>query len=126
MAKYAGAVFLAAILTRPIVGYAECIVPSRPKPVRVVGRFCGQVFTRYEPGPLEYGGLVLYGPDNAVIAEVKADSKGRFRFPPLPKGVYRVGSSDGFYIMGGFGSVELAGGADTSCRTPVRVMLGLG
>ena len=113
-----------AIVTSPIVSQAECIVSRRPRPVRLLGAFCGQVFTRYEDAPLDHTQLTLRGLDNSNFAEASSDSKGRFRFPTVPRGRYRVQSSEGFSIMGGFDEIYVDG-VGAECRMPVKVMLGL-
>jgi hypothetical protein len=70
---------------------AECIFITK-KPVRASGAFCGR---RYEPEPVPDTRLLLADSNGTVVAEVRTDAKGDFKFPPLGRGVYSVQSAVG-------------------------------
>jgi hypothetical protein len=100
---------------------AECIAKER-KPVVVSGPMCGEVFDT-TGGLAPDTSLYLYDVSNVAIAEARVDSHGRFVFPDLPGGRYRLGG-DGWYIEWGQVEIRKSKGART-CTHPVVVYVGI-
>jgi hypothetical protein len=99
---------------------AECIEKPR-KPVKVAGAFCGKVFDialELQPDTE----LDLYDQNNVLAAEVSADSNSDFRFPPLPKGSYRLRAKDWTIT---WGKIEIMNSSASTCKHPVTVYVGL-
>ena len=84
---------LIAALNRVVVYAGDCAPGPDVKPVLVSGRFCGHV-VQSDGSPGGHVGLVLRDADDKVAAMSLTDAKGRFAFPPLPKGHYRIAAHD--------------------------------
>ena len=113
-------VALLAMIEAPPSQANSCIAVP---PARIAGAFCGRVID--QAGGIETDGeLRLIDKDGTVISRASVNSKGDFKFPPLPKGSYRVTTTAaGFkeYV----GEVEILKESQTSCKKPAVVVLGL-
>jgi hypothetical protein len=76
---------------------AECVDSPR-KPIEISGALCGTVFDAFSPLERMSGVEIVVFDENHqsyVTATTRADDKGGFRFPPLPRGRYLL-SATGF------------------------------
>jgi hypothetical protein len=99
---------------------AECTQKPK-KPVKVAGPFCGKVFDialELQPDTE----LDLYDQNDVLAAAVLADSNADFRFPPLPKGSYRLRAKDWTIT---WDRIEIMNSSASTCKHPVTVYVGL-
>jgi hypothetical protein len=107
---------LATLLTSASMGRplpaGDCVILSneKPKPVKVVGAFCGSVTWKdyFSPGGIV---VVLFDASGTRIASARSDSRGRFSFGRVPNGRYRVDVGDRDF----FDEIEISN-ASATCR----------
>ena len=92
-------------------------------PAKISGALCGRVIDM--AGGIETDGeLRVLDEAGSVVGRTSVNSKGDFKFRPLPKGSYRLTTTaTGFreYV----GTLEMLGSSQTSCRKPATVVLAI-
>ena len=101
--------------------WANTCVPL--KPVKISGALCGRVFD-LSGKAVPNAGLRVVNEADVVVAEIQANSKGDFCFPPLPKGKQRLATtSPGWQSY--VGEIEVTNSKATICKKRLSVYLGL-
>ena len=94
---------------------AECIAVR----TRIYGAVCGVASDSLTGNPASNETLWLVNRGTDETISVRADSEGRFRFPPVPPGVYRIGWMAGVSDD----SIEIRSSASTTCTRQLEVVL---
>lgn len=102
---------------------AECErVAKKKKPLKMSGAVCGSVFSAGSYDSLPDAELVLRDAAGVAVAKTRTDANGRFQFPAVPKGLYRVASPGWFPV---YDQLQVTSSAPSTCREAVAVYLGL-
>jgi len=87
------------------------------------GVVCGSAFSGASFDSLPGVELVLRDAAGAAVAKTQADPNGRFQFPAVPKGQYRI-ESPGWHP--GVDQLQVTNAQPAGCREAVAVYLALG
>jgi hypothetical protein len=96
---------------------------KKTKPVKTSGVVCGSVFSAASSDSLPGAVLVLRNSAGVAVAKTQADPNGRFQFPAVPKGQYRV-ESPPFHTP--YDQLQVTNSEPARCREAVAVYLDLG
>lgn len=107
-------------LAAPLVA-DECLAPKNPVPASVV---CGHVFNQTGEYVPKAEIQLLGGSDKAVVSSVTSDERGRFIFPPVPKGLYDLKVNTLTWYV--FWPVEVtASKRAATCKHPLEVTVSI-
>ena len=110
---FVGVVGIASFLVQPII-QAECLILGPdghggwreledhrfdpPAPIAISGSLCGMArIDRMEPRLAAGLSLKLFDEHDAIVASVRVDAAGSFKFSPLATGRYRLEPEAGLY-----------------------------
>ena len=92
-------------------------------PVKISGALCGRtldIAAEVEPNV----DLQVVDDNGSIIGQAHSNSKGDFKFAPLPQGLYRLTTTTpGWKNI--VGQIEIEGVNQSSCRRPTTVVLGI-
>jgi Carboxypeptidase regulatory-like domain len=92
---------------------------TAPPPLKLSGPLCGRVMD-VSGATVPDVELRVLDATESVVAQIRADSQGSFRFPPVAKGKYHLTTT----AQGCFsyvGQIELTSDKKKTCRRPVSV-----
>ena len=95
---------------------------KKKKPLKVRGVVCGSVFSGSSYDFLPGAELALRDSAGVTVAKTRADANGRFQFPAVPKGLYRVASPGWFPV---YDQLQVTSSTPSRCREAVAVYLEL-
>ena len=123
MRRGAAVLITVALLASASALNAECeLFGKKKKPLKMSGVVCGSVFSAGSFESLPDAELVLRDSAGDAVAKTRTDANGRFQFPAVPKGLYRVASPGWFPV---YDQLQVTSSEPSRCREAVAVYLGL-